>query len=185
MSEYRIEQKGTDRVGHFWTAQCHRRTCDSHSYGQKSAYPKVEGVPTSKTQFTAITSINSSNDEVVSQVPFDPFSSDNIRKRLVLILFFIRRLCKTSKKRLARLDLCSVSPGAGSLSPQNDTLQLNDRYGGGDDDDDKSGDGDDGHDDDVLHNIKELGVVQIELCRHKIVDRDVGLWVNHWLHCHL
>ena len=81
--------------------------------------------------------------------------------------------------------LCSVSAGAGSLSPQNDTLQLNDRYGGGDDDDDKSGDGDDGHDDDVLHNIKELGVVQIELRRRQIVHRDVGHWVNHWLHFHL
>ena len=171
-------------MGHFWTAQCHRRTCDSHSYGQKSAYPKVEGVPTSKTQFTAITSINSSNDEVVSQVPFDPFSSDNIRKRLVLILF-LAAVKRQGEKRHTRLDLCSVSAGAGSLSPQNDTFQLHDRYGGGDDDDDKSGDGDDGHDNDVLHNIKELRVVQIELCRRQIVDRDVGLWVNHWLHCHL
>ena len=45
--------------------------------------------------------------------------------------------------------------------------------------------GDDGHDDDVLHNIKELRVVQIELCRRQIVQRDVGHWVNHWLHFHL
>ena len=42
MSEYRIEQKGTDRIGHFWTAQCHRRTCDSHNYGQKSHLKKAE-----------------------------------------------------------------------------------------------------------------------------------------------
>ena len=27
--KYRTEQKGTDQVGRFWTAQCHRRTCDS------------------------------------------------------------------------------------------------------------------------------------------------------------
>ncbi len=41
MSEYRIEQKETDQVGHFWTAQCHRRTCDSHNYGQKSHLTKA------------------------------------------------------------------------------------------------------------------------------------------------
>ena len=147
---------------------------------------KVGRSSTSKTQFTATTSITSSNDEVVSQVPFDLFSSGNIRKRFVLILFFSRRLCKTGKKkRHARLDLCSISAGAGSLSPQNDTLQLHDRYCGCDDDDDESGDGDDGHDNEVLHNIKELRVVQIELCRRQIVQRDVGLWVNHCLHFHL
>ena len=36
MSQYRTEQKWTDQVVHVWTAQCHRRTCDSHNHGQKS-----------------------------------------------------------------------------------------------------------------------------------------------------
>ena len=35
MSEYRTERKQTDQVVHFWTAQCHRRTCDIHNSGQK------------------------------------------------------------------------------------------------------------------------------------------------------
>ena len=43
LSEYRIEKKGTDRVGHFWTAQCHRRTYDSHNYGKKSQRLGVQG----------------------------------------------------------------------------------------------------------------------------------------------
>ena len=35
MSEYRTERKQTDQVVYFWTAQCHRRTCDIHNSGQK------------------------------------------------------------------------------------------------------------------------------------------------------
>ena len=55
--------------------------------------------------------------------------------------------------------------GAGSLSPDNDTPQLHDRYGGSEDDDGGSGYGADSYDDDVLYNMKELWVVQTELCR--------------------
>ena len=70
--------------------------------------------------------------------------------------------------------LCSINVSAGSLSPGNDTLQLHNRGGGGDDDDDEGGDGDDGHDDNVLQHVKDLGVVQIELCGHQVVHRSVG-----------
>ena len=83
------------------------------------------------------------------------------------------------------LNLCSLNSGAGFQSPHKDTLQLHDRYGCGDDDDDERKDGDEGHDDDVLHNIKELGVVQIELLRHQIVHRGVGLRVNRCLYIHI
>ena len=60
-------------------------------------------------------------------------------------------------------DLCSINTGAGCLSPHNDTLQLQDRYGGSNDDDDESEDGDGSCDHDVLQHIKELGVVHVEL----------------------
>ena len=66
----------------------------------------------SLTSKTATTSITSSNDEIVSKVSFDPLSSGNIKS----FIFFSRRLCKTREKTQARLDLCSVSAGAGSLS---------------------------------------------------------------------
>ena len=59
--------------------------------------------------------------------------------------------------------LCSINTGAGCLSPHNDTLQLQDSYGGGNDDDDESEDGNSSSDHDVLQHVKELGVVQIEL----------------------
>ena len=81
--------------------------------------------------------------------------------------------------------LCSINTGAGSLSPHNDTLQLHDRCGCGEDNNDESEDGDDGHDDDVLQHVKELGVVQIELCGHYIVYRGVCHRVDGHLHINL
>ena len=81
--------------------------------------------------------------------------------------------------------LCSIKVGAGSLSPDNDTLQLHDRGGRGDDDDDESRDGDDGHDDDVLQHVEDLRVVQVELRGHHVVHRDVGRWVHQLLHVYL
>lgn len=61
------------------------------------------------------------------------------------------------------LDLCSISVGAGSLSPINGTLQPYDSSGSGDHDDNEVGDGDDVHNDDVLQHVKDLRVIQIEL----------------------
>ena len=81
--------------------------------------------------------------------------------------------------------LSSINVGTGSLSPDNDTLQLHHRGGGGNDDDDKSRDGDDVHDDDVLQHVKDPRVVQIELCGHQIKRRGVGRRVNRLLHNHL
>ena len=81
--------------------------------------------------------------------------------------------------------LCSIKVGAGSLSPDNDTLQLHDRGGGGDDDDDKTGDGDNGHDDDVLQHVKDLGVIQIELRGYQLVYSGVDPRNDDWLHVHL
>ena len=70
-----------------------------------------------------------------------------------------------------------------------DPPQLHDRDRGSDDDDDddddESGHGTDSYDDDILYHMKGGGVVQIQLCRHKIVHSDVGLRVNRWLHFHL
>ena len=81
--------------------------------------------------------------------------------------------------------LYSISVGAGSLSPHNDTHQLHDRGGGGDDDDAQIKDGDDGHDDDVLYCVKDVGVVQIQLCGHQVVQCDVDLRMNRHLHVRL
>ena len=64
----------------------------------------------------------------------------------------------TTTKSVAH-DLCSNGLGDGFLSPDNDTLQLHDRGGGGDDNDNESDEGDDGHDDDVLQHVKDLGVM--------------------------
>ena len=79
------------------------------------------------------------------------------------------------------LDLCSFNTGAGSLSPAYDTPQLHDRYGGSDDNDDdndESGYGADSYGDDILYHIKEVGVVQTELCRHQILHSNVSLPVT-------
>ena len=81
--------------------------------------------------------------------------------------------------------LCSINTGAGCLSPHDDTLQLQDSYGGGNDDDDESEDGNSSSDYDVLQHVKELGVVQVELCGHQIVHSSVGDRVDRLLHLQL
>ena len=85
---------------------------------------------------------------------------------------------KTVRKQPKEPDLCSANVGAGSLSPDDDTLQLHDCCGGGDDDDNESGNWDNGHDDDVLQHVKDLRVVQVELCGHQLVHRGIGLRIN-------
>ena len=82
-------------------------------------------------------------------------------------------------------DLCSINTGTGCLSPHNDTLQLHDGYGGGNDDDDESDDGEGSSDHDVLQHVKELGVVQVELCGHQIVHSSVGDRLDRLLHLQL
>ena len=78
---------------------------------------------------------------------------------------FINYTTNKQRQNVTRvtLYLCSINTGAGCLSPHNDTLQLQDRYGGSNDDDDESEDGDGSCDHDVLQHVKELGVVQVYL----------------------
>ena len=85
---------------------------------------------------------------------------------------------KQKLKKNVALHLCSINVGAGTLPPDNDTLQLHDCGGGGDDDDDEVENGDNGHNDDVLQHVKDLWVVQIELCGHQVVQSGVGHWMD-------
>ena len=87
-------------------------------------------------------------------------------------------LRRPQSKSSTALYLCSINVSAGSLSPGNGTLQLQDSGGGGDDDDDESGDGDEAGDHSVPQHVKDPGVVQIELCGHQLVHRGVGLRVD-------